>query len=226
MTKLFTLGCSLTYNMGWKEYLSEFHDLELVNSAMFAGSNDLQVRRIHSYIVNNQINQEDIIIWQITGQLRHSFSVNCDEEWNFKLENVEKEDADARYYIDAPKNYFSEQVHKDVLSCHPLIKDASEYFDYNASLEELISTIILLNTKYRVLVIVGWEGALREDCDNLYKFNQLLKFHQIPHLNEPFVSWAIRKKLPLAEDLHPTMETSEIYGKTVLYPKLKELGWI
>lgn len=193
---------------------------------MFAGSNNLQVRRIHSYIVNNQINKDDIIIWQITGQLRYSFSVNCDDEWNRRLSDIDVEDEDARYYIDAPTNYFTGKIHKDVLSNHPLTKQASEYFDFNSSLEELISTIILLNNTYNILVIMGWEGALREDGENYYKFNRLLTDNKVPHLDESYVSWAMRNNRAMAEDLHPTMTTSETYGRTVLIPELKRLGWL
>jgi len=212
--------------MGWKELLCEKYNLELVNSAMFAGSNDLSVRRIHSHIVNNHISKDDIIIWQITGQLRHSFSVPCDPGWAARLNDIEVEDEDARYFIEAPRNYFTGQIHKDVLSNHPVITAASEYFDFNSSLEELISTIILLNNTYNILVIMGWEGALREDGENYYKFNSLLASNKVPHINESYVSWAIHNKHPLAEDLHPTMATSELYGETVLYPTLRKLGWI
>jgi hypothetical protein len=212
--------------MGWKELLCEKYGWELVNSAMFAGSNDLSVRRIHSHIVNNHIKKDDIIIWQITGQLRHSFSVHCDTEWLYRLNDVETEDDDAKYYIDAPRNYFTGNVHKDVLSNHPITTKASEYFDFNSSLEELISTIILLNSAHKVLIIMGWEGALREDGENYYKFMSLLSSNNVPHINESYVSWAIRNKHPLAEDLHPTMDTSELYGETVLFPELERLGWI
>jgi len=212
--------------MGWKELLCKKYDFKLVNSAMFAGSNNLQVRRIHSYIVNNQINKDDIIIWQITGQLRFSFSVNCDDEWTRRLNDIEIEDENARYYIDAPINYFSNNIHKDVLSNHPLIKPASEYFDFNQSMEELISTIILLNNTYKILVIIGWEGALTEASDNYDKFNNLLRNNNVPHLREAYLAWAIRCKQPLADDLHPTMEASKTYGETVLFPTLRKLGWI
>lgn len=226
MKKLFTLGCSLTYNMGWKELLCEKYNLELVNSSMFAGSNNLQVRRIHSYIVNNQIDKDDIIIWQITSQIRYSFSAACDPEWNKKIENVVKEDQDAKYYIDSPTNYFSGNIHRDVLSNHPLIKPASHYFDFNSSMEELVSTIILLNNTYKILIIIGWEGALTEASDNYDKFNNLLKNNNVPHLSESYLDWAIRCKQPLADDLHPTMSASETYGETVLYPTLRKLGWL
>ena len=225
MSNLFTLGCSLTWGMGWKELLAERHDLNLVSSAMFAGSNDLQLRRIHSYIVNNQINNDDIIIWQLTSTARSSFRV-IDPTWIASLDNVQREDEDAVYYIDAPKNYFDGQIHKDVLSNHPMIIKYSSYYNAYAMLEEILSTIILLNKSYKILVFVGWEGALSEDPNNYNNVMRLLDKNKVPHLTESYLSWAIRTHQPLSDDLHPTMDASEIYGETVLIPKLQELGWI
>ena len=87
-------------------------------------------------------------------------------------------------------------------------------------------TIILLNNTYKILVIIGWEGALTEASNNYDKFNNLLKDNNVPHLKEPYLNWAIRCKQPLADDLHPTMAASETYGETVLYPTLRKLGWL
>lgn len=226
MKKLFTLGCSLTWNMGWKEYVADRMNYELVNSAMFGGSNNLQMRRLNSYIVNSQIGKDDVIIWQITSQLRHSFCVNGDPSWDERLDDYVSEDADAKYYMDSPVNYFDAHPHTDVLSCHPLIIPASEYYNANSTLEGLISTMILLNNTYKILIFVGWQGALDNDTDNYDLVIDLLEKNKVPHINESYVSWAIRNNHPLAEDLHPTMDTSELYGEMVLFPELERLGWI
>ena len=225
MSKLFTLGCSLTWGMGWKELLSRKHNLQLVNSAMFAGSNDLQIRRIHSYIVNNQINKDDIIIWQLTSTQRSSFSV-IDPMWIEVLDNVHREDEDAVYYIDAPKNYFDNAVHKDVLSNHPQIVKYSSYYNATAMLQELLSTIILLNNTYNILITIGWEGALSDDDNTYNNVMRLLEVNKVPHLKESYLSWAIRTHQTLDDDFHPSMDASEIYGDEILIPKLQELGWI
>ena len=224
MNKLFTLGCSLTWNMGWKEILAEKLGYELTDSSMFAGSNSLQLRRIHSYIVNSQISKDDIIVWQITSQMRHSFSIHS-IEWNDRLEDVVQDDESAKYYIDSPTNYFDKKIHRDILSNHPLITEASEYFDFNQSMEELVSTIILLSSKYKVLIFVGWDGALREECNNFARFTNLLEDNNVPHLKESFLTWTIKHRLPIADDIHPVQPASERYAERVLFPKLQELGW-
>ena len=211
--------------MGWKEPLCRKYGLQLVNSAMFAGSNDLQVRRMHSHIINNQIAKDDIIIWQITSQMRHSISVDG-PDWKDLLDDVVPEDEDAKYYIDAPRNYFSGNVHKDVLSNHPMVEDAAKYYDFCSSMEEISSTIILLNKSYNVLVQIGWEGALKEERNNYDKFTNLMRAHDVPHLKESYVSWALRTKNPIEWDIHPTMDTGAVYSEKVLEPILKSLGWV
>ena len=123
MSKLFALGCSLTYSYGWKDVLAENMGYEVVNSAMYGSSNDLQVRRMHSLIVNQQISADDVIVWQVTGQLRHSYSIAPDEKSIRKLELSKPTPKDERfneteYYIRSPVNYFDGNEHVDVLPNH------------------------------------------------------------------------------------------------------------
>jgi len=235
MSKLFTLGCSLTFPYGWKDTLAHRIGFELVNSSMYASSNNLQVKRIHSYIVNDQISEDDIIIWQITSQMRSSFSVDMSDEWRKALDympnkNPDPNWANCQYYIDSPVNYFSGKVNVDVLSNHPLTEKASAYYDFAQSMEELLSTIIMLNKTYKVLIFVGWPGALDDTQMNFDKFTQALKDHNVPHLSESMLEYIIRNDLPLDHEdptgLHPTMESNIAYDEQVLHPKLQELGWI
>ena len=235
MKKLFTLGCSLTYPFGWKELLAEKINFELINSAMYASSNSLQVKRIHSYIVNNKIKKEDIIIWQITSYHRYSFSVALSNKWKKALNYIPNRNPDPRwdncqYYINAPVNYFTGKINVDVLSNHPLTEKASAYYDSAQSMEELLSTIILLNNSYKILVFVGWPGALNEKQKNYDIFIKALKNNNVQHMATSMIEWIIRNDLPLdSEDLtgrHPTMETSQAYAEKVLYPKLQNLGWV
>jgi len=146
--------------------------------------------------------------------------------WNDLLDDVEKEDENSRYYIDGPRNHFDSEIHRDVLSNHPMISQASHYYNAHSSLEELISTIILLNHTYKILVFVGWEGALKEDCDNYDKVMDLLEKNNVPHFKESYVSWALRNRHPFSDDFHPSMEAAKTYAKSVISPKLQELGWI
>lgn len=236
MSKLFTFGCSLTNPYGWKEVLAELLDYELVDSAMYAASNGMQVRRLHNLIAHGKISEDDIIVWQITGQERCSFSVRMSPNWSKQLNyqegkfidyDAEPEDRETLFYYDSPPNYFDGSTHVDVLSNHELIEDASTYYDFNQSVEELLSTIILLNNTYRILVFVGWQGALRESNDNYIKFTQALKVNNVPHMPETMIDWAVSNHQKLDEDgYHPAMITSENWAHHKLYPAIRRLGWL
>ena len=142
MPKLFTLGCSITYPYGWKDVLADIIDYELVNSAMYASSNNLQVRRMHSLIANNQVSEDDIIIWQVTGQMRHSYCFPPEEKKIRKLRLSQPKPMDERflnteYFIKSPVNYFDGNQHIDVLSNHPMTANAADYYDFAQSLEDI-----------------------------------------------------------------------------------------
>lgn len=236
MSKLFTLGCSLTWGtLGWAGVLSDKIGFELVNSGMYAGSNGLQVRRMHNYIVNNQIDTDDIIIWQVTSQMRAGFSLACDKSWRTILDNIPDRNPDpnwanCQYYIDAPANFFDGTQHVDVLSNHPLAEKASTYYDFAQSLEELLSMLILLNNNYKVLVFVGWPGALDDTLMNFTKFIKELKNNNVPHMPESMMEYVINNDLELDENdpsgCHPSWDSSIEYAEKALYPKLQDLGWI
>lgn len=231
MPKLITFGCSLSHPYGWKDLLAEDIGFDVHSSAMIASSNNLQVKRAHSLIVNDVIEDNDIIIWQVTGFERSSFSFAPEQSWKDHLDNFERNPdplwAECPYYADSPVNYFDGLTHIDVLSNHPAIKKSAWYYDPTQALEELLSMLILLNRSYKVLVFVGWPGALQEHWNT---FMQSLQKHQIPHMSKAMTDWILDSGFELDwEDptgAHPTMESSEEYAKGALYPKLQELGWI
>ena len=155
--------------------------------------------------------------------------------WQRALDSIPDRNPDPKwdncqYYIDAPVNYFSGKVNVDVLSNHPIAEKASSYYDSAQSMEELLSTIILLNNSYKILVFVGWSGALNEDQPNYDIFIEALKNNNVQHMSTSMLEWIIRNDLPLdSEDptgCHPTMKSNQLYGERVLFPKLQELQWI
>jgi hypothetical protein len=97
MHKLITLGCSITHQAGWADYLRQCMDVELINLAQSAGSNDLQQRRFQEYVFKNNIDTNTIIIWQITTPSRFYNRV-------FLTEIIEKEIKNATNF---PKAVYS-----------------------------------------------------------------------------------------------------------------------
>jgi hypothetical protein len=68
--KLVTFGCSLTHNYGLTEELANLLNVDLLNLAYTAGSNQLQINRFHEAILNKQIDKTDIVYWQVTSVIR------------------------------------------------------------------------------------------------------------------------------------------------------------
>ena len=68
--KLITLGCSLTQVCGIPEYLGKAINLEVIDLSESAGSNMLQIKRLHDSIAQNKVCKDDIAVWQITSDER------------------------------------------------------------------------------------------------------------------------------------------------------------
>ena len=66
MAKLFVFGCSLTQSSRWPANLANKLNLELVNVAVPAGDNVTQCRRFIDLFLQNKIDAQDIIVWEIT----------------------------------------------------------------------------------------------------------------------------------------------------------------
>ena len=66
MSTLHTFGCSLTASTNWPNKLADRLRLSLVNHSVPAGDNLTQIRRFKDQLLENKINSNDHIIWQIT----------------------------------------------------------------------------------------------------------------------------------------------------------------
>ena len=142
--KLFTFGCSMTDYEGIKERLSELLDVELINSAQSAGSNQLQVKRFHQLILENQISSNDIIYWQVTFShrrfkrlMKHHLPVIEEIQRNsFTHEGV---------HFKTSKNIFDGEIRIDLMSNSPWLEDNLDEIDvdYNDELQSLLATIII-----------------------------------------------------------------------------------
>ena len=223
MNKLITLGCSLTYHGGWNIPLAELLKYELYDTSMYASSNIMQVNIFNNLLITDQIKQNDILIWQLTGQLRSGFSLIRTPNWHERLDDTPDYNDGCEYYINLPANHFDNLPRTHILSNHPLTK--IHMYDWPQELEATMSTIIMSSKLFKVLVFVGWDGALTEIHDNYNKVIDLLENNEVPHIKESCLSWHIRNKLELKNDSHPLQTNGHLYAEQVLYPKLQELGW-
>jgi hypothetical protein len=215
MHKLITLGCSITHQAGWADYLRQCMDVELINLAQSAGSNDLQQRRFQEYVFKNNIDTNTIIIWQITTPSRFYNRV-------FLTEIIEKEIKNATNIpkaVYSNKNLFDNFSRVDMLcTAKPPEYNKDEY----QALEDLLFYLIVARKMTpNLLIIFGWEQAM--DPAVFEKFKSVLTEHNIEYINDPIIEWCLKNNLPFNPSLHPTIGSSSIFAKDIIIPKLEKM---
>lgn len=222
--KLITLGCSLTHQIGWADYIARNLKIPLVNLAVSSGSNRLQQKRIQSYIFENNIGPDDIIIWQLTGSGRYHFR---DLLTPNSLRDAKIKNSAMQYMpIDTSSvNCFDNEPRLDFLS--HAVKPNNYVLSRSAELdrlEDLLFYIISLS-KFtpNVLVIVGWSTVFPAGCLQIFK-EKLSKF-SISYIDETIVDYCKEQNLTFnGEDkTHPTAESHHIYAEKIILPRLVKL---
>ena len=217
--KLITLGCSLTDRPGPKEELATLLDVELLNLAVRAGSNQLQVNRFHEAVLSNQINKDDIVYWQITQTGRRYDRLQPE-----KFGNIEKIKAESnlRHYICESKNIFDNQYRIDLL-CNTPVKVSNN--DYNQSLQTLLATIIMASyISPKIIVVLGWNNVIQ--ADSMVVFKDYLTSRGINFIDQPFLEYAVYNGLEMSDSMHPATSAGQQFAREVVYPKLTALGWV
>jgi hypothetical protein len=222
--KLFTFGCSLTHFKGIKEKISNLLNIEFINFAESAGSNQLQVNKFNELVLENEITNEDIIYWQITFMYRryqrlmkHNLS---------KIEYMGKSDSNflGPTFVMSKPNIFDNYERIDLLSTsawHHKCIDESDV-DHNQNLQTLLSTIILSKkiTK-KVLVVFGWDEVIDDEHLNIFK--KYLVKNNIKYVDESYLTYIKKNNLEIMDSLHPTEKSAEFFAENVIYPLLNEI---
>jgi hypothetical protein len=228
--KLITFGCSLTAHNGLKEELARLTNRQLVNLSVSAGGNGLQIHRLHEYIINNNINDSDIVLWQITGSERNSIRLDPPESQRTRINDIQKNQfahINHQHYVESLPNIFDNRPRVDLLCNSPIteIKEHVMLFDPNQQMQTLLATLILLhNTHKKILIFFGWNDVMQENVKKI--FLSTLTNKLIPYITESYLDWAIQNKKSLTWDFHPDCATGEEFAKTVIFPALNKLKWI
>lgn len=227
--KLITLGCSLTHQNGWKERTALLTNRTLVNFAQGAGSNGLQINRLHEYIINNSIEENDIVIWQITASGRMPLRLNPDQQLLKEIIEIDETQfipIDNTHYVKTVPNLFDGIPRIDILCNSPIINRPQVLeFDPRQELQTLVSTLILLSKSHKkLLIFFGWSNILPEKYKSI--FANILRKHEINYIDNPYVDWARSNNKTFRDDTHPSQLAGEQFTDEVILPKLSELGWI
>lgn len=227
--KLITFGCSLTNRVGIKEKLAELLRVMNYDLSQSAGSNQLQIVRFNELILENKIDSDDIIYWQITMYNRKydrlmlkDFGLIEDVQSDFELKHFQCKDF--IHFIPTIKNIFDKEERFDLLSNSPILENKFyEDKDYNQYLQNLLSTLIIAKkiTK-KIIVVFGWDGIMPEKYLHIFK-DYLLKYN-INFIDETYLSYVINNNLDFLDDgFHPKKESGESFAINIVYPKILEI---
>jgi len=222
---LITLGCSITCQLGWKDALAGKLSTDLINLSESAGSNTLQIQRLHEHIINNSLTDEDIIIWQVTAPRFSLRLKSTDNNVKIASEIQIKQFLPKDQYHSVTKsvNFFDNLPRIDLLCNSSMIDQNTKLnFDSNQDLETLLATLILLKKAHKkLLVFLGWDSAI----EHKEKFFTKLSEHNVDCVKESLVDWVKSNNLSMSDGRHPSLDSYVSYGLTVLAPKLQDLGW-
>lgn len=221
---LFSFGCSLTEFVGIKEKLSSLLNIDYINSAQAAGSNQLQINKFNELILENKIKKDDVIYWQITFMYRRYKRLMIDDLPLIKQIQDTEFNFVGTHFIVKSRNIFDNELRIDLMSNSPWLDkylDESEV-DFNQELQTLLSTIILCKkTTKNVIVVFGWDDVMSND--HLHIFKNYLNTHNISYIDKSYLTFVNENKLEYIDDIHPTQRSAEIFAENEVYPILKKL---
>lgn len=222
--KIIVLGCSFSFQghtKSWPDrvqqhFFRSYDNVKIINLAIPASSNQLQMLRLQEYLINNDIEQEDIVIWQVTGTVRRHGRFKSTEE-------ITKKGTTGSTY-EGSINYFDNQNRIDCLCHHP--ETFRMMIDEPEILQQLLFNFkVLKKFTNKLLVIRGWDGDIPENY--LEKFYNFLDKNNISFIKESIMSHGTDNNYPLAEDkMHPSTETYFSFVDRKIIPTIKSLGWL
>jgi hypothetical protein len=228
--RLITLGDSLTAGThSWSVPLSNKLNCELINFALPASQDLLQVHLFQQWLLDNDFETNDIVVWQI------AFSkdpvVNVPSE---NLEKIKRASAHAMRAFKLHDHLFNEnKIDKSerisLLYISPIFGkfvNRKHPVDEPEVLQNLLFTFnIIRKLCPKLLIIRGRDEFVSPD--NWERMKDIFSQKGIAWSDDSVHDWVKRNKMPLlADGVHPTVESMNIYAMNVIYPKFKELGWI
>ena len=219
MTNYIALGCSLTAQEGWVAKLSSSKNLSIHNLAVSAGSNELQIARLRDLIFQNKINNETILIWQITGWQREFQALKPSQD-NKKYTNGEPGQGSFDYWNLENNLTKSSTIallgNNEYFKSYPL-----KHTQY--AIQQLTSEIWLWSQIVkRIFVCAGWVDICKEK-GYIEMSTFLSKQPNITILppESSILDWCKSQKLLLSDSYHPCKESYEQWAESVLWPWLQ-----
>tara|TARA_R110002074_G_scaffold117597_1_gene249728 strand:- start:52 stop:747 length:696 start_codon:yes stop_codon:yes gene_type:complete len=226
MNKIHAFGCSLTAQHHWSHLEHEVSipdedwygitewskgEFSVRSYAINGGSNDMQVISYGNEVHKNNIDVDDIVIWQLTSPNRIGITKSNIEDTDCRDNGVLVDD---NIYTDTPARIINISI-SSKLNSESLRTETGIY-----------STLWCLNgikrRNTRTLAVFGWDSCFpRKD-----RVIQFLKENDIDCIEESILEYSHRKGHPDGDTNHPVSAGYKDFTENKLLPKLKELEWI
>lgn len=218
-TKYISLGCSLTSIPGWVDYFNDELNMKVMPLAEGASGNMAQVHKLKNHIMQHNLFtklKHTVLLWQVTGPSRMSGLLD-----DVSINNNYKNRYDRGYtdFYQYNSAIFNDPV-LGLLSNNPYFENDKQSVD--ANFEQFVFDIIVLSKLVKKIVLwYGWRDIY--DQNRLSKVNKLFIENHIKII-EPISDYCLNNNLPTSDGMHPSKESSIIWGKNILLPVLKDIG--
>lgn len=215
MSKLISLGCSLTHQDSWAHYLASKYNKSLVNLGQAAGSNEHQVLKFRDYVLEQDISPDDWIIWQIT----YGDRVQC--------RKITKPPKQCFEYQDWPrvienKNFFDQNPRYDLLTPEVIPHEFLVNYDRLEAQSNLLFSIISASKFTKNILVFN---AISDAIPFYQRFRSTLDRYNICSVGTALLDYVRHNNLPMADSTHPTVGSYEIYAEKILMPEIESMGW-
>lgn len=228
--KLITLGDSATHgNHTWAKHLSSCLHYDLINIAESASSNELQVKLMQEFLLDNNINENDIIVWEIGISWRPQIRIKIDDNFQ-KIQRMDRllNRKGLYHYISKSKNKFDEEYRIDLLDISPVRKqfiDKDETNELYILQELLFMCVMLRKMNIKLLVFRGREDFVTNEYWKDIK--QIFIEKDVKFVENSLGNWCADRELPfLADNMHPDENSQKKFSVEVLFSAIKKLNWV
>jgi hypothetical protein len=223
INRFLTLGCSITDHPGWASYTSQCINRPLLNVAVSSGSNDIQQHYVQHAILTNQIQETDLVIWQVTSTIRKYARMPATVPNRLAVHNLSHVTPNVPYLITPFENLFDHVNRIEALShvAEPLtpLLMLPEADRISALLFDMVA---LSRFTKNMVVLLGWEHAISPEYKQ--QFETVLRNHNIRYIPTPIVDWCITQQLTFnGDNIHPSNHASCSYAQQVILPVLDDM---
>lgn len=214
--KYISLGCSLTEQPGYVNHFNQTYNLDILNLAVSAGSNQLQSVRLKNCIFNNEIDQDTTLVWQITAPRSHAVGDKketvpmCTGEPFVGMYDWIPQAFDlfdkTEVALLSNNDYFRPGIKPNPAEIYQNL--TADIYQWSFIVKEII-------------VYLGWSIFVDEIVQNkMYNFLKTRPNIKVIPRNQSIIDWCKHHNLKFFDQFHPSTSSYVAWGDQILLPYL------